>query len=204
MGGKKITGGMVVRLLKGAADGKTLKKKKLKKQLKEASGITEKAELKSSLKDALQRSANKVVELFKQWDADGSGVVERSEFVGVVKALGFVDYADDEIVKVFDSFDGNRSGRLSYKEMRAALRAKTRNSVLDHLASVNSSGGTVNSSSRRSQDDAEATSFATIVSLLKELRAQHEEMRTAMAEMKRDIKRDLKRDIGAHWREWVV
>ena len=34
--------------------------------------------LRFSLKDALQRSANKVVELFKQWDADGAGEVQRS------------------------------------------------------------------------------------------------------------------------------
>ena len=76
-----------------------------------------------SLRDALSRSSARVMDLFRQWDDDDSGEIDRKEFRQAVRALGF-DFFDDvsEIDKVFDEFDLDGSGKLEYKELNKMLR----------------------------------------------------------------------------------
>ena len=59
-----------------------------------------------ALRDALARSSARVIDLFRQWDEDGSGVIERKEFRRAIRALGF-DFIHDvsEIDLVFDDFE---------------------------------------------------------------------------------------------------
>merc|ERR1719230_2154879 len=57
-----------------------------------------------SLKDALARSAQRVVDLFRAWDEDRSGTVDKSEFHKAVRALGF-DVAREDTDMVFDTLD---------------------------------------------------------------------------------------------------
>ena len=74
-----------------------------------------------SLKDALSRSASRVVDLFRLWDEDRSGTVDKSEFHKAVRALGFdVDREDTDAV--FNSLDDDRSGKLEYKELAMMLK----------------------------------------------------------------------------------
>ena len=88
----------------------------------DGSGKIDMAEyLQWSLKDALVRSSNRVVDLFKAWDADKSGTVDKKEFFKAVRSLGFdVKQADTD--SVFDSLDDDRSGSLEYKELNMMLR----------------------------------------------------------------------------------
>ena len=66
-----------------------------------------------ALRDAMQRSATRVVDLFRQWDEDRSGEVDRREFRRAIKALGFDFIATDaEIDLVFDELDKDRSGQV--------------------------------------------------------------------------------------------
>ena len=58
-----------------------------------------------SLRDALSRSSERVVDLFKKWDEDNSGFIDKKEFTRAVKALGFADAGDEEIGKVFDELE---------------------------------------------------------------------------------------------------
>ena len=69
-----------------------------------------------SLKDALMRSSSRVVDLFRAWDEDGGGTVDKKEFHKAVRSLGF-DVAREDTDAVFDSLDDDRSGALEYKEL---------------------------------------------------------------------------------------
>ena len=74
-----------------------------------------------SLKDALMRSSSRVVDLFRAWDEDGNGTIDKKEFGKAVRSLGFdVERADTDAV--FDSLDDDKSGLLEYKELNEARR----------------------------------------------------------------------------------
>ena len=89
----------------------------------DGSGKVDMAEyLQWSLRDALARSSERVVDLFKKWDEDNSGKIDKREFRRAVKALGFPYISDKEVDTVFDSLDEDKSGSLEYKELNAVLR----------------------------------------------------------------------------------
>ena len=48
-----------------------------------------------SLREALTRSSTRVIDLFKQWDDDGSGEISKKEFRKAIKSMGFDFFADD-------------------------------------------------------------------------------------------------------------
>ena len=74
-----------------------------------------------SLRDALSRSASRVIDLFRQWDEDESGSVEIHEFRRAIAALGF-DAPIAEVDAVFKQLDADGSGQLEYKELNKMLR----------------------------------------------------------------------------------
>jgi Ca2+-binding EF-hand superfamily protein len=74
-----------------------------------------------SLKDALARSSDRVVDLFRAWDEDASGSVDKKEFFKAIRVLGFdIEQADSDAV--FDALDEDGSGSLEYKELNEMLR----------------------------------------------------------------------------------
>ena len=76
-----------------------------------------------SLRDALSRSASRVIDLFRKWDDDGSGEINKKEFRRAIRALGFNFFKGDaEIDMVFDDFDVDGSGSIEYGEMNKMLR----------------------------------------------------------------------------------
>ena len=62
--------------------------------------------LQFSLKDALQRSSQRVVDLFRAWDEDRSGSVDKKEFHRAIRSLGF-DVQMEDSDAVFDSLDAD-------------------------------------------------------------------------------------------------
>jgi Ca2+-binding EF-hand superfamily protein/predicted esterase len=75
-----------------------------------------------SLKDCLTRASTRLVDLFKKWDEDKSGTVDKNEFFKAVRALGFpVEQVDTD--EVFKSLDIDGSGSLEYSELVERLRA---------------------------------------------------------------------------------
>ena len=82
-----------------------------------------------SLKDALIRSSARVVDLFKKWDEDRSGKINKREFTHAVRALGFREINDEMAGQCFDQLDDDKSGELEYKELNLMLRK-------DHKAAV--------------------------------------------------------------------
>ena len=75
-----------------------------------------------SLRDALQRSSSRVIDLFREWDHDESGSIDAKEFRKAIKALGF-DATDEEINGVFKQLDVDGSGSIEYKELNKKLRS---------------------------------------------------------------------------------
>ena len=75
-----------------------------------------------SLRDCLQRSSDRVVDLFKAWDEDRSGKIDKKEFTRAIRALGFSDIDDEMAAAVFEELDEDKSGSLEYKELNTMLR----------------------------------------------------------------------------------
>lgn len=74
------------------------------------------------LRNALASNFGRVVDLFKDWDDDGNGMVNRTEFRKVLPMLGLK--VDREVAEqLFDSFDEDGSGEIDYKELHKHLRA---------------------------------------------------------------------------------
>ena len=85
------------------------------------SGAEEKA--KRRLKDALGARLTEMVDLFTRWDVDSNGLVDKGEFREAVAALGYGAQPEAVVDSVFDDYDGDQSGAISYREyVRVALR----------------------------------------------------------------------------------
>ena len=75
----------------------------------------------TQIRDALTSNFVRVVDLFREWDDDGSGSVSRTEFAKAMAQLGYEGSAED-VDLVFDSMDPDGSGSLAYKELQELLK----------------------------------------------------------------------------------
>jgi hypothetical protein len=71
---------------------------------------------------ALKKSAMRVMELFRSWDADGDGEVTRTEFHRAMVALG-LEVPKKEIDKLFSEWDKSGDGSIGFKELQKILKA---------------------------------------------------------------------------------
>jgi len=62
-------------------------------------------------------------EVFKSFDRDGSGSIDRAELSRLLEALG-QDVPEEELAIALDSIDLNRSGRISWDEFKAWWSAR--------------------------------------------------------------------------------
>ncbi|MEW5743445.1 MAG: EF-hand domain-containing protein, partial [Myxococcota bacterium] len=69
------------------------------------------------LEDASEDS-DEVFEIFRAYDRDASGSIDRSEFSRLLEALG-MDVSEEELAIALDVVDANRSGRISWDEFKA-------------------------------------------------------------------------------------
>ena len=73
------------------------------------------------LRKALQTNSMRVVDLFRDWDDNGDGLISKKEFRQAMPALGLnVDRSHADAL--FDSFDPDGSGTIEYHELNKLLR----------------------------------------------------------------------------------
>ena len=70
----------------------------------------------------LSQQQSRVMDFLRMWDADGSGEIEKKEFVAALHGLG-LSAPKDELFLLFDTFDADGGGSISYKELHRQLRA---------------------------------------------------------------------------------
>ena len=61
------------------------------------------------IRDYLSTKGVRVIELFRQWDDDNTGKIEKKEFRRGMKELG-LNVAKEQLDEVFDSWDPDKSG----------------------------------------------------------------------------------------------
>ena len=89
----------------------------LRMDIDEDSGVP----VQDQLREALNQNAVRIIDLFRDWDDDQSGDVSKQEFRKAMAQLGFEKHVS-EIDALFDSFDPDGSGLLSYRELNKLLR----------------------------------------------------------------------------------
>lgn len=75
------------------------------------------------LRELLAHNLKRVVDLFRSWDEDESGTIEKREFRNALRNLG-LDENDEDIDGLFDEFDDDLSGHLDYNELNKKLRKR--------------------------------------------------------------------------------
>ena len=71
----------------------------------------ERGGLDEQLRGILVANAVRVIDLFRQWDEDGSGLIDFDEFALGMRHLG-LDASTDEVHRLFESFDPDQSGSI--------------------------------------------------------------------------------------------
>jgi Ca2+-binding EF-hand superfamily protein/pimeloyl-ACP methyl ester carboxylesterase len=71
---------------------------------------------------ALHKHKVRVIDLFRQIDDDASGLIDLPEFVKAMGEFG-LQGMEEEVKLVFNTFDADRSGRISYAELETLCRA---------------------------------------------------------------------------------
>ena len=76
----------------------------------------------------LKECGAKLIDLFREWDDDGNGGVDKFEFRKAVAALGY-DAPKKEVDALFNSLDPDGSGFIEYHEFKEALNERKLNAV---------------------------------------------------------------------------
>ena len=73
------------------------------------------------IRDYLSKKGARVIDLFRQWDDDGTGKIEKKEFRRGMKELG-LSVSAKQLNELFDMWDPDRSGVITIKELQQMLR----------------------------------------------------------------------------------
>lgn len=73
------------------------------------------------LRRALAKSATRVITIFRLWDYDHNGSINKEEWRRVIKTVGFHAPRED-VDALFDDIDRNRTGEIDYEELNKVLR----------------------------------------------------------------------------------
>ena len=61
------------------------------------------------------------LDLFREWDTDNSGSIDKKEFGSALKAMGF-PCGKGDLDKIFADLDPTGDGKLDYNELNNSLR----------------------------------------------------------------------------------
>ena len=74
------------------------------------------------LRQALAKNAGRVIDLFREWDSDQSGEVDRKEFHVAMDRMG-LEIPKKDIDELFNTWDPDGGGSIDLKELQKALRS---------------------------------------------------------------------------------
>ena len=77
------------------------------------------------LRSTLSKNFNRVINLFRDWDFDGSGKVSRNEFRKAMPMLD-IQVGSGVAEQLFDFFDADGSGEIDFRELQQHLRPGAR------------------------------------------------------------------------------
>ena len=75
-----------------------------------------------AVRHALGANYGKVIDVFRDIDANGDGFVSKKEFRRVLPVLGVSSTSEAECDALFDELDTDHSGKIDYREMNSKLR----------------------------------------------------------------------------------
>ena len=62
-----------------------------------------------------------MIDLFREWDDDGTGAISKKEFAKAMKQLG-CEISKAQMSELFDSWDADKTGTIEIKEIEKLLR----------------------------------------------------------------------------------
>jgi len=77
---------------------------------------------KEQLRDALHKHADRIIDLFREMDEDGDGLVSIVEFRNVDTILGIGEVPDEVMDEIFYEWDEDGSGAIELDNLNALLR----------------------------------------------------------------------------------
>ena len=75
----------------------------------------------TKLRQALHKNLARVIDIFRDWDEDFSGTIDKREFRKALLALGF-NAPKEEAEALFNAYDCDGGGSIDYQEMNKMLR----------------------------------------------------------------------------------
>ena len=165
------------------------------------------------IRHVLAKNMARVIDLFHEWDSDGSGMISMAEFSRVLPMIGLADISEEDAKALFGSFDCDASGAIDYGELSRQLRPQA--VVLPSVRSAPQLGGTSQQGSPSREGgiaelkaalEAEHAAKKQMARIQRELLrvkstsailAQQEAKRAAHAASKVEIDRLIGRDVAA-------
>jgi len=74
------------------------------------------------IRAVLKRNQTRVIDLFREWDADKDGIVSKLEFRRAMDLLGLDHLPTDELNSLYDEFNEDGSGGIGLAEMTKMLK----------------------------------------------------------------------------------
>ena len=81
------------------------------------------APISEQIATALRASAGRVMDLFREWDADGDGEITRKEFRKAMPMLG-LEVPVSAVDELYDQWDSDGGGAINFKELQRVLNRK--------------------------------------------------------------------------------
>jgi Ca2+-binding EF-hand superfamily protein len=89
-----------------------------------ASAASNRAKARDRMHDAFgELATDRVIDVFRSWDEDGSGALSRPEFCKAISALG-VQATRKELIELFNALDPDHSGFIELRELRQEIQGR--------------------------------------------------------------------------------
>ena len=76
------------------------------------------------LAEALAANLDRVIDVFRAWDTDGSGMISKREFRQGLSMLGLKELPREQVDALFDQIDTDHNGAIEYGEINHKLRRR--------------------------------------------------------------------------------